>query len=96
MDALAVFNSFEATFWIMVGLVVWRRSRGMRHQRLGSIAATWFVLFGLSDVWEVFTGAWWQPWPLFVLKATCVIALVTCGLIYRQLTIRHRPPRHSA
>lgn len=96
MDALAVFNSVEAIFWITVGFIVWRRSLGSVHQRLGRIAAAWFGLFGLSDIWEVFSGAWWRPWPLFALKAICVVTLVICGLMYRQRTVRYRQPRQSA
>jgi hypothetical protein len=87
VDALAVFNSLEAVFWTTIGLVVFRKSRFPdSRQRLGQIASAWFVLFGISDVIEVFTGAWWRPWPLLVLKASGVIALVTCGLIFRRLT----------
>ena len=85
MDALAIFNSFEAVFWISVGSVVWTKSQQTgRHRQLGRIATLWFILFGISDIFEVFSGAWWRPWPLLVLKAACVIALVTCGIVYRQ------------
>ena len=83
MDELAIFNSFEAPFWMVIGVLVFWKSRSSEpHRRLGSIASIWFVLFGLSDVWEVFSGAWWRPWPLFALKASCVTALVTCGIVY--------------
>jgi hypothetical protein len=85
MDELAIFNSFEALFWMVIGVFVFLKSRfNETNRRLGSIASVWFVLFGLSDVWEVFSGAWWRPWPLFVLKAACVIALITCGILSRQ------------
>ena len=85
MDELAIFNSLEAPFWIVVGVLVFWKSRSSGpNRRLGSIASVWFVLFGLSDVWEVFSGAWWHPWPLLVLKASCVTALVTCGIVYYQ------------
>jgi hypothetical protein len=86
MDALAIFNCFEATFWMSIGAIVFRNSRfNLRRRKLGFIAAFWFVLFGISDIFEVFTGAWWRPWPLFALKAASVVALVTCGVIYRGL-----------
>lgn len=89
MDVLAIFNSFEAVFWMAVGIVVFWKSRlSSEHQRLGLIAAGWFVLFGVSDIFEVFTGAWWRPWPLFALKASCVTALITCGINYRQSSNR--------
>ena len=89
MDALAIFNSFEAAFWIVVGTIVYWNSRlNQRHRKLGIVASIWFVVFGVSDIFEVFSGAWWRPWPLLVLKAVCVIALMTCGVVYRQATIR--------
>jgi hypothetical protein len=85
MDGLAIFNSLEAVFWMVVGVVVYRKSRlHDPNRRLGVIASVWFVLFGLSDVWEVYSGAWWRPWPLLVLKALCITALVTCGVISRK------------
>jgi hypothetical protein len=89
MDALAIFNSCEAVFWITIGCVVWRNSRfHAAHQRLGRVTSVWFILFGISDVFEVFSGAWWRMWPLFVLKAACVIALISCGIVYRWATKR--------
>ena len=88
MDGLAIFNSLEAAFWMIVGVLVFRKSRlSGRYRRLGSIASVWFVLFGFSDVWEVFSGAWWRPWPLFALKASCIAALVVCGFVYRKIKV---------
>ena len=90
MDELAIFNSFEAPFWIVIGVVVYWKSRlSGPNRRLGSVASVWFVLFGISDICEVFCGAWWRPWPLFVLKASCVTALVTCGIVYYSRSKRH-------
>ena len=85
MDALAIFNSLEAAFWITIGVVVYRRSRlSDRNQRLGRITAAWFVLFGISDIFEAYTGAWYRPWPLLVFKRACIVALVTSGIVYRN------------
>ena len=85
MDGLAIFNSLEACFWISVAAIVFNKSfRDSRFARLGTITSGWFALFGISDIFEVFTGAWWRPWPLLALKATCVTALVICGTLYRR------------
>ena len=89
MDALQIFNSLEAVLWISIGVVVFVKAGTARprHRRLGLISAVWFVLFGISDVIEVFTGAWWHPWWLLAWKATCLVALVSCGIThigYRQ------------
>jgi hypothetical protein len=86
MDPLAIFNSGEAVFWMIAGVVVFRSSRlSPEYRRLGLIASVWFVLFGISDIFEVFTGAWYRPLSLLAFKATCVTALITCGVIYRKL-----------
>lgn len=34
------------------------------------------VMFGLSDVVEVRTGAWYQPWWLLVWKGVCLATIV--------------------
>lgn len=89
MDALAIFNAFEAVFWITVGSVVCiKNAEPSRHQRLGRVAAFWFVLFGISDIIEVFTGAWWRPLSLLVFKGVCLTALVTCGIVYLRTSRR--------
>jgi hypothetical protein len=39
--------------------------------------------FGVSDLWEIYSRAWWRPPALLILKATCLIGLtVTAALIY--------------
>lgn len=58
--------AFAATF---VGLA-WR-GRG-RRRRLFSLLAAAFVVFGISDLIEAQTGAWWRPVWLLVLKAGCI------------------------
>ena len=91
MDRLAVFNSLEAVFWMTTGVIVLRKSRSVpEYQRLGLISFFWLILFGVSDIFEVFTGAWWRPWPLLLLKVTCVVALTRCVLIYRAHQSRRK------
>lgn len=87
MDALAIFNCFEAAWWISVGFFIYRRGRAYR---IGRVASVWFVLFGISDIIEVFTGAPWRPWPLLVYKGICIIVLISCGQIYRARLRRQR------
>lgn len=88
MDELAIFNSLEAIFWMTVGVIVFWKSRTIGHEaRMGIITAVWFFLFGISDIFEAFTGAWWRPWPLMAMKGTCILALLICGIIYRRNTL---------
>lgn len=72
--AVDVFNALEAVLW--TGLAVWilfRRNPPVTRFRRGA----WFValfLFGLSDVVEVQTGAFWRPWWLLVWKGACLVS----------------------
>lgn len=104
MDGLAIFNSVEAVFWMTVGCVVFWKSREhfepplLLGLRLSTITSFWFVLFGISDIFEVFTGAWYRPTSLLVFKAVCIVALVACGITYaltrrspKLRSINHEP-----
>lgn len=35
-----------------------------------------FAVFGVSDLIESETGAWWRPWWLFGMKAACVLGFL--------------------
>jgi hypothetical protein len=77
-DSLFVYGNYgEAVLWAVVALLVagygWRR-RGVLRARCW-VAAAVLIAFGLSDVVEVQTGAWWRPWWLFVWKVVCVLTL---------------------
>lgn len=75
------FNYCEAGLWFLIALLLFVRSRAVPQipRRLGAIAAVAFFFFGISDLIEAQTGAWWTPWSLFVLKAACVIVFGSCG-----------------
>lgn len=77
-------NAFEVVWWIGCGAVVGAKSlrAGAPHRWRGLLSAVTLVLFGLSDVVELQTGAWWRPWWLLVWKALCIAILVTCAWIH--------------
>jgi hypothetical protein len=80
-------NLVEAGFWMIFAPMV---AIGARNQRrpirlLGRTASLISVLFGVSDLVESRTGAWWRPWWLLVWKGLCVAGLVLCFLKYRGL-----------
>lgn len=87
MSPEQLFNWFEAALWAIMSVLVLaigaRRVRAgrSRHQRLHLIAAPTLLLFGISDVIEVHTGAWWTPWWLLLLKGACLAVLAACGLV---------------
>lgn len=81
-DFHVVFNQAEAGLWFVIALVLIVRSRmKMPWRWLLPLA---FVLFGVSDLIEAQTGAWWEPWWLFVMKAACVLVFLLAWRAHRR------------
>lgn len=67
-------NLFEAGLWFVVSLILFAkltRATG-RLRRVFAILAVAFFVFGISDLIESQTGAWWRPVWLLLLKVGCV------------------------
>ncbi|WP_417388339.1 hypothetical protein [Gimesia sp.] len=80
-----IFNLAEGVLWISIASVFLFRLRHMQQNRDLSIASVIaFALFGVSDFIEVSTRAWYQPLSLFILKACCVVTLVTVFILYSR------------
>jgi hypothetical protein len=81
-------NYAECGLWILVGVFflafALRRSTAWRTGCLAASVA--FVLFGVSDIIETRTGAWWRPWWLLLWKAACLVVFAV--LSYRYLKRR--------
>lgn len=77
-DEFVLANRVEAGLWIAVaiGCVVAMRLRPRVRGDL-LVAALAFALFGVSDLVETTTGAWWRPWWLLAWKAACVVVFGT-------------------
>ena len=90
LDFFSTANYVEAAFWGVVGAafaVAAVRKRGAVRREC-AIAAVTFVAFGISDVVEVRTGAWYRPWWLLGWKGVCVISLA-------RLLVNHVRARRS-
>jgi hypothetical protein len=88
-------NLIEAGFWIIFGVVV-TLGLGRQARRLtpfSLVSGMVVILFGLSDLVEARTGAWWRPWWLLLWKAVCLTGMVVCFLKYRQARTVPAPPR---
>ena len=76
--SLSLFNQIEAALWFVLAFVTW----GIWGT--SSIRARWLsvalVAFAASDLVEVKTGAWWNPWWLLVCKGGCIAAMVWLAL----------------
>jgi pimeloyl-ACP methyl ester carboxylesterase len=89
-DIGAVFNYCEAGLWLAfaVTLAIGSCQSGAASRTLQVTAVIAFALFGLSDLIEAQTGAWWWPWPLLVLKTGCVVVLFGCLVGYHRTKSR--------
>jgi len=89
-------NYAEAILWVLIGLtfVAYAVRRAGAVRRRCVVAALTFLLFGVSDVIEVQTGAWWRPWWLLVWKGSCVAALLVLLSDYLIRRRRQSTPRH--
>ena len=79
-----LFNYCEAVFWVFVSLVVLiaavKASRQVK--RIAYVAVPTLFLFGVSDIIEVYTGAWWRPFRLLIWKSLCIAILLICVFFY--------------
>ena len=88
-------NYIEAGLWISIGLIFagFAVRQSTRRRILSVIASPTFLLFGVSDIIEVRTGAWWKPWPLLALKAACIcVMLVLLRAYMRERNSKASPP----
>lgn len=71
-------NLIEAGFWFMVAVFLFiqafRSQRGVR--RILCLLSGAFFVFGVSDLIEAQTGAWWRPLWLLLLKSGCVLVFL--------------------
>ncbi|MCC6235759.1 MAG: hypothetical protein IT580_24190 [Verrucomicrobiales bacterium] len=94
MDDLTVIgNQIEALLWFgfAVGFA-WKgcTSRSPERRRLSWVLAVAFAAFGVSDLIEASTGAWWRPFWLFLLKAGCVAVFAYAFGAFRNLRKQER------
>lgn len=80
------FNRAEAVVWFVFAALclgkALRSATNVRRPLLVLVVA--FVAFGISDLIESRTGAWWRPWWLLVLKGASLAAIVLGFLSYRR------------
>ena len=90
MRWVADWNRCEAALWFAFALLCALKAawpRATRRSALAMLAAA-FVVFGVSDLIEAETGAWWRPWWLAVMKGAC-LAVFVAGI--RKLRKTPRP-----
>jgi hypothetical protein len=87
MEIVSIGNIIEGCFWFLVSLVFFvpalRPKEGHRWFCLSGGAL--FVIFGLSDMYESTTGAWWKPWWLILWNVGCVGGMVLLFFWYKRI-----------
>lgn len=73
-DLTVTGNLIESVLWIAIALVMAVKSARAKapFRSLFTWLAAAFLIFGISDIIESRTGAWWRPPWLFIMKAACV------------------------
>ena len=83
-------NYIEGGFWIMLG--VGAGIQAVRYSGAGRrdllILTVDLIAFGVSDLVETRTGAWWRPWWLLAWKAACVGVMLALLLAYARRRMR--------
>jgi hypothetical protein len=73
-------NLLEAVLWFSVAIALlaaaWRGPASRR--KILMILSVAFAVFGISDLIEIRTGAWWQPPWLLAIKGACVAVFALC------------------
>ncbi len=88
LDPIVVYGNYaEACVWLaLAAFAVARLRRGF-----GVALGVALVAFGLSDVVEAQTGAWYRPWWLLSWKATNVAAIAVLGFFALRRASVGRP-----
>ena len=64
-------------------------AKSSRHvKKIAYVAVPTLFLFGVSDIVEVYTRAWWRPFWLLLWKGLCIIVLVVCVVYYLRETLK--------
>jgi hypothetical protein len=78
---VTIFNACEAALWSVLAMTVAIRfcNCESRLRRASRITSLLLALFAASDVIEMYTGAWWRPPGLLLLKGICLVGLTWSG-----------------
>jgi hypothetical protein len=91
-DPFQIANYIEACLWIVVGLTFSVAAIGYSAGRpRRSVTAFIFILFGISDIVEAQTGAWYRPLGLLSWKGLCLAGII--WLVVLELRSRSRSRR---
>lgn len=88
LDPTFVYGNYvEAILWAGIAVVALVR----RNSRWGYALSAALLAFGVSDLVEAQTGAWYDPWWLLAWKALCVALILAVGLIVLRIRRGRQP-----
>jgi len=81
------FNAVEAAVWILAGVALATNTRRQArpYRRIGRVGSVSLVIFGVTDVVEIFTGSFAAPPALLVLNAACLLSILLCYLRFCRI-----------
>jgi hypothetical protein len=87
MNIASIFNYFEAALWFGIALTLFLRRNAdqVELKKLAVILSFGFFAFGISDIVEASTGAWWRPFWLLILKGVCILVFIYCWIRYLKM-----------
>jgi len=83
-------NQIEAALWFVVTavlLVKAAKAEAALRKIFFVLSGTFFV-FGMSDIIEAQTGAWWRPLWLLFMKVGCIVVFFFGFRAYYRVTKR--------
>lgn len=85
MNYVQIFNIIEIIFWLGMGSLLMYYSMKKAPSRKAHAAAAGITLlvFSITDIIEIFTGSWWDPWWLLALNMLCIFSLIMIYLTFK-------------
>ncbi len=91
---MMTFNIIEAALWFLISLTLSFKAlyvdKYIVYKKVMLVASVCFLFFGISDIIESYTGAWWRPLGLLFLNISCVIGLLLSFYAYRVIKSKHK------
>ena len=78
MTYVEAFNAIEAAWWIALAILIAMKDLGVTALRgwPRAVLVIALMMFGVSDIIEIWTGAWWRPASLMLFKIVCIVAFI--------------------
>ena len=78
-DIPEYFNFLESIIWFYVSFFVYKQSKLDKYIDIKSLQqrmSLFFIIFAITDLIEISTGAWYSPWWLCLIKVACALFLI--------------------